>query len=82
MKIYDPTKRKVDAVVRQTVRIPDYVISPLVLIVVPTKALAKRPAAFPRVALTSSSTGAGIAELRAEIALATGVLPGRAEAEA
>ena len=36
------------------------------------KALAKRPAAFPRVALTSSSTGAGLAELRAEVAEATG----------
>ena len=31
------------------------------------KALAKRPAAFPRVALTSSTTGAGLAELRAEV---------------
>jgi GTP-binding protein len=34
------------------------------------KAVAKRPAAFPRVATTSSETGAGIAELRAEIAAA------------
>jgi GTP-binding protein len=31
-------------------------------------ALAKRPAAFPRIAATSSQTGEGIAELRAEIA--------------
>ena len=35
------------------------------------RALAKRPAAFPRVAMTSSATGAGLAELRAEIAAAT-----------
>ena len=34
------------------------------------KAVAKRSAAFPRVAVTSSETGAGIAELRAEIAAA------------
>ena len=34
------------------------------------KAVAKRPAAFPRIAVTSSETGFGIAELRAEIALA------------
>ncbi len=34
------------------------------------KALARRPAAFPRVAVTSSATGAGLAELRAEAALA------------
>lgn len=33
-------------------------------------AVAKRAAAFPRVALTSSETGAGLAELRAEIAAA------------
>lgn len=33
-------------------------------------AIAKRPAAFPRVALTSSETGAGIPDLRAEIAAA------------
>lgn len=38
------------------------------------KAVAKRPAAFPRVALTSSDTGAGIPDLRAEIALAVGSL--------
>jgi GTP-binding protein len=38
------------------------------------KAVAKRPAAFPRVAVTSSETGAGIAELRAEIAFAIGAL--------
>lgn len=31
------------------------------------KAVAKRPAAFPRVAATSSETGAGIPELRAEV---------------
>lgn len=31
------------------------------------KAVAKRPAAFPRVAVTSSTTGAGLAELRAEV---------------
>ena len=35
------------------------------------KAIAKRPAAFPRVALTSAETGAGIAELRAEVMAAT-----------
>jgi GTP-binding protein len=34
------------------------------------KAVAKRPAAFPRIALTSSEMGTGIPELRAEIALA------------
>ena len=34
------------------------------------KAVAKRPAAFPRIAVTSSETGYGIPELRAEIALA------------
>ena len=38
------------------------------------KAIARRPAAFPRVAATSSAKGAGIAELRAEIALAVGVI--------
>ncbi len=37
------------------------------------RAIAKRPAAFPRVAATSSATGAGLAELRAEIALAAGL---------
>jgi GTP-binding protein len=37
-------------------------------------AVARRPAAFPRVAVTSSETAAGIAELRSEIALATGLL--------
>lgn len=36
------------------------------------KAVARRPAAFPRVLATSSETGAGLAELRAEIAEATG----------
>lgn len=35
-------------------------------------AVAKRPAAFPRVGLTSASTGVGLAELRAEIAEAAG----------
>jgi GTP-binding protein len=34
------------------------------------KAIAKRPAAFPRVAATSSEKGVGIAELRAEVAAA------------
>ena len=34
------------------------------------KAIAKRPAAFPRVAATSSEKGVGIPELRAEIAAA------------
>jgi GTP-binding protein len=34
------------------------------------KAIAKRPAAFPRVAVTSSETGLGIPDLRAEINLA------------
>ena len=36
------------------------------------KAIAKRPAAFPRVAATSSEKGVGIPELRAEIAMAVG----------
>ncbi|MBV8593368.1 MAG: YihA family ribosome biogenesis GTP-binding protein, partial [Caulobacteraceae bacterium] len=35
-------------------------------------AVARRPAAFPRVALTSAETGAGLAELRAEVAAAVG----------
>ena len=39
------------------------------------KAIAKRPAAFPRVAATSAETGAGIAELRAEIMAATVGVP-------
>jgi GTP-binding protein len=39
------------------------------------KAISKRPAAFPRVALTSSETGAGLPELRAEIAETAGVAP-------
>jgi GTP-binding protein len=39
------------------------------------KAVSKRAAAFPRVAVTSSEKGTGIPELRAEIALAAGVLP-------
>jgi GTP-binding protein len=38
-------------------------------------AIAKRPAAFPRVLATSSETGAGMAELRAEIAAACAVAP-------
>ena len=38
------------------------------------KAISKRPAAFPRVAATSSEKGSGIPELRAEIALAAGLL--------
>ena len=38
------------------------------------KAIAKRPAAFPRVAVTSSETGAGLAELRAEILTASGMV--------
>ncbi len=37
------------------------------------KAVSRRPAAFPRVAVTSSETGEGIAELRAEIAFAAGL---------
>ena len=36
------------------------------------KAIAKRPAAFPRVAATSSEKGVGIPELRAEVAAAVG----------
>lgn len=39
------------------------------------KAISKRPAAFPRVALTSSEKGEGLPELRAEIMRATGVEP-------
>lgn len=39
------------------------------------KAIAKRPAAFPRVLATSSEKGTGLEMLRAEIALATGVAP-------
>jgi GTP-binding protein len=39
------------------------------------KRISKRPAAFPRVALTSSEKGAGIPELRAELLLATGLAP-------
>ncbi len=37
------------------------------------RAVAKRPAAFPRVAVTSSETGAGMEALRAEVAFAAGV---------
>ncbi len=39
------------------------------------KAIAKRPAAFPRVVATSSEKGTGLPLLRAEIALATGAAP-------
>lgn len=39
------------------------------------KAIAKRPAAFPRVIATSSETGAGLPDLRAEIAAACAILP-------
>jgi GTP-binding protein len=38
------------------------------------KAIARRPAAFPRVAVTSSEKGLGLPELKAEIALACHVL--------
>jgi GTP-binding protein len=38
------------------------------------KAIAKRPAAFPRVAVTSSEKGLGIAELRAEAMFAAGLV--------
>jgi GTP-binding protein len=38
------------------------------------KAIAKRPAAFPRVAVTSSEKGLGIAELRAEAMMAAGLV--------
>ncbi|MDO8900719.1 MAG: ribosome biogenesis GTP-binding protein YihA/YsxC [Phenylobacterium sp.] len=38
-------------------------------------AIAKRPAAFPRVLATSAETGAGLPELRAEIAAACAVAP-------
>jgi len=41
------------------------------LIEATAKAIAKRPAAFPRVLATSSETGLGIAELRAEIVAAS-----------
>jgi GTP-binding protein len=37
------------------------------------KAIAKRPAAFPRIAVTSSEKGLGIAELRAEAMMAAGL---------
>jgi GTP-binding protein len=37
------------------------------------KRIARRPAAFPRVAVTSSEKGSGIAELRAEVMLAAGL---------
>jgi GTP-binding protein len=38
------------------------------------KGISKRPAAFPRIAVTSSEKGTGLPELRAEIALAAGFL--------
>ncbi len=38
------------------------------------KAISKRAAAFPRIAVTSSEKGTGLAELRAEMALAVGLL--------
>lgn len=44
------------------------------------KAISKRPAAFPRVLVTSSEKGAGIPELRAEIALACGMIEEPVEA--
>jgi GTP-binding protein len=37
------------------------------------RAVSKRPAAFPRVLATSAEKGAGLPDLRAEIALACGV---------
>ena len=37
------------------------------------KAISRRPAAFPRVAVTSSAKGGGIPELRAEVLLAAGL---------
>jgi GTP-binding protein len=42
------------------------------------KAVAKRPAAFPRVLATSAEKGAGIPELRAEVAAAAGLQNGAA----
>ena len=45
------------------------------LVAATLKAIAKRPAAFPRVLATSSEKGTGMEELRAEIALATGASP-------
>ncbi len=39
------------------------------------KAVARRPAAFPRVLATSSEKGTGLADLRAEIAQAAGIAP-------
>jgi GTP-binding protein len=41
------------------------------------KAISRRPAAFPRVAVTSSEKGTGIAELRAEAMLAAGLMEER-----
>jgi GTP-binding protein len=41
------------------------------------KGIARRPAAFPRVAVTSSETGAGVPELRAEVAAAAGLVAPR-----
>ncbi len=43
------------------------------------KAVSRRPAAFPRVLLTSSEKGTGLPELRAEIALAAGFLDERVD---
>ena len=43
------------------------------LIAATLKAIAKRPAAFPRVLATSSEKGGGLPELRAEILAATTV---------
>jgi GTP-binding protein len=37
------------------------------------KAVSRRPAAFPRVAVTSAEKGIGMAELRAEALLAAGL---------
>ena len=46
------------------------------------KAVARRPAAFPRIAVTSSEKGGGIPDLRAEILFAAGLLDETALAEA
>ena len=40
------------------------------------KKISRRPAAFPRVAVTSSAKGGGIPELRAEVLLAAGLAEG------
>ena len=44
------------------------------------KAIARRPAAFPRVAATSAEKGVGLAELRAEVMAAAGLEPDLARA--